>query len=89
MVRRLARSSENSPRRRAGSRKYRLYVYPNLDWGSIDLLLVADHFPNKDYIDNYVAISDFIDAKWKTAEGRPQGRPLSAHLRAGAERVTR
>jgi hypothetical protein len=52
--------------------QYHLYVHPNLDWGSIALLLVAEHLPHEDYFDNYVAISDFIDAKWKKDAERPR-----------------
>lgn len=51
---------------------YHVYVRPNLDWWYIDLLLVARRFPKEDEFDNFVAISDFIDAKWKKDDARPK-----------------
>jgi len=51
---------------------YHVYVYPNLDWGYMDFLLVARAFPKKDEFDNFVAILDFIDARWKKDATRPK-----------------
>src|SRR5947207_137975 len=53
-------------------RHYHIYVYPNPEWGYIDLLLVAQRFPKEDEFQSFVAISDFIDAKWKKDDARPK-----------------
>jgi len=48
-----------------GQDDYRIYVYPNLDWNRLQLILVARALPRKDYLANYNAVCDFIEERLK------------------------